>query len=173
MINFNELNLETSISSSPIQVNGHIVEVNNYLPMMQKASLIEYVVDHALDENTGRFSPVRTDLFFNLAIAHFYGGIVFDDDVLALDAYDALETSGALQKIIQAIPSEEYKTILGFVNETVADIAEYNSSFAGIIKTASNDTNGLNEQIQTILEKVKNREGLETLDEIKNVVGND
>lgn len=173
-MNYKELNLSTSIKEVPVKIDDAIeLSVRTYLPIAEKISLITYVVDHALDESTGRFSPVRVGLFFDLAIAHFYGGIDFEDDVIALDAYDAMEVNGILTQIVSAIPQEEYDNIMSLVLETVKDIADYNSSFAGILQIASQDSVDLTQQIETALGQVKNREGLEILSEIKNVVGTD
>ena len=173
-MNYKELNLSTSIKEILVKINDAIeLRVRTYLPIAEKISLITYVVDHALDENTGRFSPVRVGLFFDLAIAHFYGGIDFEDDVMALDAYDAMETNGILTQIVSAIPQDEYDNIMNLVIETTKDIADYNSSFAGVLQIASQDSTNLTQQIEEALGQVKNREGLEILSEIKNVVGTD
>lgn len=174
MTNFKDLNLETKVEEKTIKVCGDKeLAVRNYLPMTEKIALISYVVDHALDESTGRFSPVRVGLFFDLAVAHFYGGINFPDEVKALDAYDALETNFVLNAIISAIPQDEYVSMRELVIETTNDIADYNSSFAGVMQIASQDADGLGNQIEELLGKVKNREGMELLSEIKNVVGTD
>lgn len=173
MIDYNDLGIETKVEEKTIKVCGKELTVRNYLPMAEKIALISYVVDHALDESTGRFSPVRVGLFFDLAVAHFYGGINFPDDVKALDAYDALETNSVLDAIISAIPQDEYVSMRELVIETTNDIADYNSSFAGVMQIASQDADGLGNQIEELLGKVKNREGMELLSEIKNVVGTD
>jgi len=174
MPNFKDLKLETKVPIAKLKINDAIeLDVRTYLPMQDKIALVTYVVDHAIDENTGRFSPLRIGLFFDLAVAFYYGGISFEDDVNALDAYDALETNGVLDSIVNAIPSEEYDAIKSLVEETAKDIADYNSSFAGILRIASSEAGGLGEKTEELLTKVKNREGLEILDEIKNVVGKD
>lgn len=173
MINFKDLNLATEIKTTTIKIDDTTnLEVRDYLPMNEKIELISNVVDYALDENTGRFSPVRTALYFDLALVHHYAGINFDgEDMIA--AYDVLETTGLLDKIVSAIPQDEYNFMKDLVDETTHDIADYNSSFAGVMQIASSDANGLSAQIEDILGKVKNREGLELLGEIKNVAGKD
>ena len=174
MIDFNDLGIETKINEQTVKVCGDKeLVVRSYLPTGEKIALITYVVDHALDESTGRFSPIRVGLFFDLAVAHFYGGISFADDVKALEAYDALETNGVLAEIVSAIPQDEYVSMRELVIETTNDIADYNSSFAGVMQIASQDADGLGNQIEEILGKVKNREGMELLGEIKNMVGTD
>ncbi len=175
-MNFKDLNLpEGKKSPVTVKVNDAIsLEVRMYLPIAEKIALLNYVVDHALDENSGRFSPVRVELFYALAVAHWYADIVFEDDVLALDAYDRLECSGVLNRIIGAIPESEYKFMSDLVDTTTKDIADYNSSFAGILQLANSEAGGLSNQIDEILKKVNSREGLEFLSEMKNnVAGTD
>lgn len=172
MTNFKDLNLETKVGTTKITLNDATdLEVRAYLPVNEKIALIEYVVNHALDESTGRFSPIREGIFFDLALVHFYAGINFEDDVIAAEAYDALDTNGVFDKIIAAIPESEYESIVDLVSETTKDIADYNSSFAGVMQIASSDADGLNNQITEILGQIRNKEGLELLDEIKNVAG--
>lgn len=152
-----------------------ILPVRQYLPIKEKVAFIQSVVNGALDENTGCFSPIRVEVFFSLAICRWYAGIVFDsDDLKDIEkVYDTLETNGVINKIIQAMNDEEYDFMKSLVQETIDDIARYNSSAAGIIRMMSVDAGGLGDQVNDILEKIKNKEGIETLDVIKNVVGKD
>lgn len=174
MINFKDLNLETKIETVSVKVNNATdLQVRTYLPIIEKAALLEYVVNHAIDQETGRFSPIRVELFYSLAVAHWYADIIFEDDVKALEAYDALETNGIFDAIAGAIPEDEVQFLTDMVDSTVKDIADFNSSLAGIIQTASRDAEGLNGTITDILEKIENKQGIENLSEIKNVVGTD
>lgn len=174
MTNFKDLNLQTKTETTLVKLNDTIeVPVRKYLPTIEKAALLEYVVNRAIDQETGRFSPVRVDLFFSLAVAHWYADILFDDDVQALDAYDALQTNGVFDAIIGAIPQDEFEFISEIVNATVKDVADYNSSFAGVVQMASKNADGLDGQLSEIMKKIKDKDGLETLAEIKNMVGTD
>ena len=171
-MNFKDLDLKVQEVKQTIKFGqGKELTVRTYLPLAEKTSLIEYVVDMSLDQNTGRFSPVRVETFFSLAVAHYYAGIDFEDDVNAAVAYDALETSGLLDIIMSAIDEEELEFMKELVQDTVKDIADYNSSFAGIVRIASTDAKGLDDTVDTLLSKVRDKEGLELLSEIKNVVG--
>ena len=73
--------------------------------------------------------------------------------------------------ILGAIPEEEYNYLEELLENTVEDIADYNSSFAGIVRSMSNKTDDLGTEITTILDAIKNREGIELLSEIKNITG--
>ena len=52
--------------------------------------------------------------------------------------------------------------------ETVADVARYNSSAAGIVQSMVDSSGSLDKQLSDIIQKVQSKEGLELLDMIKN-----
>ena len=85
--------------------------------------------------------------------------------------YDTLVTNDVILNILGAIPEEEYNYLEELLENTVEDIADYNSSFAGIVRSMSNKTDDLGTEITTILDAIKNREGIELLSEIKNITG--
>ena len=48
---------------------------------------------------------------------------------------------------------------------------KYNQSFVGMIQTISNKNEGMDATITDILDKIKNKEGIETLDVIRDIMG--
>lgn len=173
---FEEIGLESKVEEIPVKISEDIeLHVPAYLSIADKTDFIQFVVDSALDDNTGCFSPIRTRVYCGLAICKWYGGIEFSLDELAhADAtYDLLDTNGVITKILEVIPDKEWKTITKLVRDTIKDIARYNSSAAGIIKMASLETSGLNVQVKKMLDEIKEGKGLENLSAIKNVVGTD
>lgn len=148
------------------------IRVLQYLPIQEKADLVSYVVNAAIDENTGCFSPVRVNVYYGIAIMDKYCGISFENaDVI--EAYNIVDSTGILDRIMNAIPEEERIFMESLLNDTIEDISRYNSSFAGVMHSMSGEATSLDESLQSILEKIKNKEGLEVLSEIKNVVGTD
>lgn len=175
-IAFNTLGIQPNIKVEKINFNDTImIEVCNYLPISEKTKLLQFVVDGALDETTGTFSPLRVEVYFAIAVCRWYAGITFtEEDLVNVAAvYDALDTNGVINAIMAAIPEEEMMFIRALVEETIEDIARYNSSAAGIIQNMSSDASGLDTQLNQILDKIKNSEGLEQLAVIKDVVGKD
>ena len=124
---------------------------------------------------TGCFSPVRVEVYFSIAVCKWYAGITFTDKQMTevSKTYDLLEENGVIDKIISVIPENEINFMNELVNDTIDDIARYNSSAAGIIQAMSANADGLDNQITEILDKVKNGENMETLSVIKDVVGKD
>lgn len=170
-----ELTKEPRYQEVPIDLPSgtHIIRVLQYLPTEGKTNLIQYVVDKSIDSMTGCFSPLRVNVYFAIGLIRSYCGIHFDEDMRVDEAYDMLESLGIVDKIIESIPIEEREYIETLINDTIKDIARYNNSFAGIMAVMSLDSQELDTSIKDILENVKNKEGLEVLAEIKNVVGTD
>lgn len=149
------------------------IRVLQYLPVDGKSSLIQYVVSIAFDEMTGCFSPIRVDIAYSIGLMRAYCGIHFEEDANIVEAYDFLEKNGILDKVVAAIPEDERVYMEKLVNETIEDIVKYNHSFAGMVQMMKSDAEGLDASIKKILEQVRNKEGLEVLDQIRNVVGTD
>ena len=176
-ITFDSLDLsmgDTSVNKIKINESTEL-EVKSYLPIDEKVNLIKFIVDGALDDSTGCFSPLRVEVYFAIAICRWYANIDFSFDNLVniSKVYDILETNSIIDNIIDVIPSDEMNFLNELVRDTINDIARYNSSAAGIIKAMTVDADSLDGQINNILEKIKNGEGLEALSVIKDAVGTD
>ena len=152
---------------------GVELTVRQYLPIDEKAGLLQFIVANAIDNMTGCFSPLRLEVYFAISVCRWYAGITFDDVSLEETGivYDKLEQSGIIDLVMAAIPDEELEFLQDLVNDTAADIARYNNSFAGMIKYASDNSKGLNSQITDVLEKIKNSEGMEQLEVFRGALG--
>lgn len=169
--------LKMKVTKQPVEVpipdTGLKLTVITYLPQDQKADFITFVIQHSIDMNTGCFSPIRLDTFFSIALAKWYGQITFTDKQLqdAPKTYDVLQSNGIFNIIAATVPDDEYKFIEELVKETAEDVARFNSSAAGLITAINSQATDLNTQMTEIMEKVKNKEGLEELAAIRNIVG--
>lgn len=177
---FSEMGLETFNNTTDVEIrvpDGEATRainltVREYLPIDEKAQFVQFVVNNAIDNNTGCFSPIRTEVYFGIAVCRWYAGIEFDEALENVGVvYDKLEQNDIITKIASAIPGEEYNFINQLVMETCEDIARFNNSFVGMMQVASENTSSLNAEITDILEKIKNKEGMEQLAVIKDVVG--
>ena len=88
-----------------------------------------------------------------------------------LKTYDKLESSGFLFKVKQLIPQDEYGYMDDIVYDTIHDYETFANSFVGMISAINADANNLGAQVDDILSKIKNKEGLEELAAIKDIVG--
>lgn len=175
-MNFIDMNLTPEIKSIDCKINDDItLNVKQFLPTEDKVKFIEFVVNGALDEETGCFSPIRTEVYYEIALCRFYAGIEFSEEDLEhiTTVCDILETNHVIDSIERCIYLDEINYMRDLVDKTVEDIARYNSSAAGIIRSMSTDASGLGDQITEILGQIKNAEGIEQLSVIKDVVGTD
>lgn len=172
---FEALNLEMGdIETTTIKINDATeLKVRSYLPIAEKGNLVTFVINGALDNMTGCFSPLRLEVYFAVAIVKWYAGVSFENQELMDigNIYDILEANYVVSKVMGAIPEGELEFIESLVKDTAEDIARYNNSFAGMMSAMSGDASSLDEQLSEILEKIKNKEGMELLSVIKDVGG--
>lgn len=175
-ITFNKLGCKVNTGVKEWEYKpGVTIPVLQYLPVEDKANLIQFVISQAIDTKSGCFSPVRKDVFFNIALARWYAGIQFSEKQMqdVQKTYDALESNRFFEALKEQIPFYEYDKISDYLIDTMEDVERYNQSFVGMMDAMSGDAQGLDSQISSILSKIKNSEGLEQLSVIKDVVGTD
>lgn len=168
-ISFNSLNLDFETGYIEVKVDeSTTLKIRSYLPVEEKGQLVTFVINSALDPNTGCFSPLRTEVYFSLGLAKFYADIDFEENLIGDvgNIYDKLESSGINTMIVSAIPKDEYDFICGLVEDTIADLARFNNSFMGMLSNMSGESTDLTGQIQEIVEQLKEAKGLEVLTEL-------
>lgn len=172
-ITFTKLGLKVSDEIKTLNYEGSQIEVKQYLPQNEKIDFITFVLENSIDEKTNTFSPIRITTYFNIAIIKWYTNITFTDKQLedVLKTYDKLESSGFLFKVKQLIPQDEYSYMDDIVYDTIHDYETFANSFVGMISTINSDAKNLGNQVDEILSKIRNKEGLEELAAIKDIVG--
>lgn len=172
---FEALKLEMGdIKTTTVKINETTeLEVRNYLPIAEKGDLVTFVINGALDNMTGCFSPLRLEVYFGIAIVKWYAGVTFENqEVMDIGSiYDTLEANNVILSVMGAIPEEELEFVESLVKDTAEDIARYNTSFAGMLSAMSGNADSLDAQLTELLEKIKNKEGMELLSVIKDVGG--
>lgn len=148
--------------------------VRTFLPISAKSDFITFVINNALDQQTGTCSPVRLEIYFTLAAAKWYADIDIEwstpEEVTAI--YDAFVLSGFAEQLEEVV-GDDYQMMIDLTNDTVEDLTRYSMSLAGMLSTIGQNTSEIDGQLSEIMAKVKDKEGLEVLDEIRNVVGKD
>lgn len=170
-MNYNDLGLDIEYKQVEVEIaGGKKLNVLTYLPMKDKTEMLQFIVNNVIDPKTGCASPIRMEIYFSIAICHWYGGIDFSNEDMAKisDVYDALEVNKVIQTIIDYVPYDEINFMRDLAEETVADVARYNSSAAGIVQSMADSSGSLDKQLSDIIQKVQSKEGLELLDMIKN-----
>ena len=155
-----------------IEHNEQSIEVKQYLPINDKLALISNVINKAADENNFA-NPIKLDVFKVVEVIYAYTNINFtekqkEDEV---KLYDLFISSGLWEKIMKAIPEDEYTNICRGIYACAEAVYEYRNSVLGILESISADYSNLNLEAEEIREKVGNPEVLGLLKEVLTKLG--
>ncbi len=168
--------LKMKMKNPPVQVQipdtDITLDILTYLPQAEKANFITFVIQNSMDDR-GCFSPIRLETFFSIAMAKWYGQISFTEKQIqdAAKTYDILQSNDVFNLIVDNIPEDEYRFMEEAVNDTSKDVARYNNSAAGLLAAMNTDAMSLDGELSAILEKIKNKDGLEELAAIRDMMG--
>ena len=144
-VSLTKLGLKVNQDITTIDFNEQIIEVKQYLPVIEKLELISNVINLAHDENNFA-NPVKVSVFTTLEIMYAYTNINFTDkqkeDPTKL--YDMLISSGLVAAVVNAIPEAEYHEVLCGVSDSIDAIYTYRNSIMGILDNISTDYSNLN-----------------------------
>lgn len=174
-MNIRDLKLrEPEVETRTIKLDSGVdLDVRTYLPIDAKADLITWIITMATDDKTGCISPVRFEVCFAIGVVQRYAGIEIDEGASLTEVYDLLESNDVINMVMGAIPEEEFKFLQQLAEDTAKDVERYNNSFAGMIGMLTSDASNIDSQLTTILQKIRDKEGLEQLSVIRDVVGTD
>lgn len=169
---FSKLGLKKKEDTKIVIINGQEITVKQYLPVNDKLGLISRVLNQAADDNN--FSnPVKLDVFTNLEIVFSYTNISFTEkqkeDLVKL--YDLMEANGVFDKVIAAIPSVEYQTILDGVQESSDAVYAYRNSVLGILESVSQDYANLDLDANKIQKELADPKNMELLKDVLTKLG--
>lgn len=169
---FSKLGLKKKEDTRIVIINGQEITVKQYLPVNDKLGLISRVLNQAADDNN--FSnPVKLDVFTNLEIVFSYTNISFTEkqkeDLVKL--YDLMEANGVFDKVIAAIPSVEYQTILDGVQESSDAVYAYRNSVLGILESVSQDYANLDLDANKIQKELADPKNMELLKDVLTKLG--
>lgn len=152
MISYASMKLKVDMSTKTINLeNGVSIEVLKYLPIKEKYNLIEKTLQKSFENNI--YNPVKLDMYFALNLVYLYSNINFTDKQKEDEEklYDALQSNGILDKIIDAIDDEEYNYLYTLLVETENKRNTYEKSLIGLLDTFSNKVNTDSDILQDIL----------------------
>jgi len=131
--------LKLKIEDSVKKIEGTEIEVLQYLPIEDKYDLIRITLQKSRFE--GLNSPIILDMYFHLFIVYMYTNISFTDKQKENEykIYDSLKSNGLLDKILEAIPENEYNDLITFLSEELELKERYDLSISGLISKVIND----------------------------------
>ena len=156
---FSKLKCKLNETEVMIQFGDETVTVKQYLPIQEKLRIIGNVVELAHEEQYHFPNPVKAKVFCELETVFRYTNITFTDkqkeDMGKL--YDLLKSSGLIDLVLNAIPSEEYANLVQGVNDTIEALYRYENSAMGIldgIKSTYDENSFSVEQMQNALQSI-------------------
>lgn len=172
-VSFNKLALTKNTEKRIITINDIDVEVIQYLPVDEKLELISYVVNMAHDENFNFSNPVKVEVFAVLGILKYYTNISFTEKQLNEPAkiYDLLNGNNIVNRIIMAIPLNEYNELKNGIEETIKSIYQYQNSVLGILDTIGQDYSNLDLNAEDIQKKLSDPNDLKFLKDVLTKLG--
>ena len=166
-----KLGLKPNAEIKTIDWNGQNVEIRQYLPIEAKLDLISDIANKSLDDNP-YYNPARIKIFTRLEIILAYANINTTDkqreDIFKL--YDMF--AGELgDKILEAIPAEEYNFISQTTWQIIEGIYRYKNSAMGIMENIANDYSALDFDATEIQQKIGDPNNLQLLKQVLSKLG--
>ena len=148
------------------------IEVKQYLPIQEKLVVISNIINNSLDDNDF-YNPVRLEIFTTLEILYAYTNLNFTpkmkEDPFKL--YDVVLSSGLYDKVLEAMPTDEFDRIDVSAHATIRNIYNYKNSAAGILNMISKDYSNLNLDLTALNDKITDPNALAVLKEIAPMLG--
>lgn len=172
-ISFSKLGLKKNEGVKTVKINDLDIEVKQYLPVNDKLILISNVINAAAAQGESFRNPVKIDVFGSLEIVYNYTNLIFTDKQKEDPGklYDLLEQNGILNKIIEAIPEEEYNFLIDGIDTTVDSFYEHQSSALGILEAVNTEYSNLDLDASAIQSKLNDEGNLELLREVLTKMG--
>lgn len=171
-ITFSKLGLKPTQEITVIDIGGSPIEIKNYLSLENKINTIASIIEKSYDDKN-YVNWIKVEVLTHLELVYAYTNITFTDkqkeDVYK--TYDCLRGSGALQLILDAIPTEEKEFVLDKVYTMIEEIYTQKNSALGIFESIVADYSNLDLDATKIQEKLQNKENMEFLGEVMNKLG--
>ena len=174
-MDYKDLNIVVEPVKGEFTFHGETISVRSWLPTATKIEFIQFVIGHAMNPDHGTFSPAVVDCFETIAYIKYFTDIEFSDEDLSNPSQlaDEIIHSGLLQEIkgiVEFQDSHEWNEISLLLLDTISAVERFNASFAGTMTAMSGNATELGDQLDAIMDKLKNKKGLEEIAAIKEFI---
>lgn len=169
---FAKMGLKAQNDIKTITIGEQEIEVKQYLPIQKKLDLISNVANFSADANNFA-NPVKIDVFFSLEVMYHYTNITFTDKQKEdfIKTFDLLKENGVLDKVRDAIPSEEYYSLYDDTLNCISEIYKYRNSVLGIMDTIRTDYNEVGSDLDEFLKQMGDEKNMEFLKTVVTKLG--
>ena len=164
---FSKLGLKNNNQVVNINYNEQIIEVKQYISVNDKLKLISDIINNTVDEHNF-CNPVKVKVYLLIGIIENYTNISFTEkqkeDIVKL--YDLIQSNGLFDKILEAIPAEEFNDLVNSTWDSIDAIYTYNNSAMGVLDNIGKDYKDMEFDAEAIQAKLANGENVEFLKDV-------
>ena len=164
---FSKLGLKNNNQVVNINYNEQIIEVKQYISVNDKLKLISDIINSTIDEHNF-CNPVKVKVYLLIGIIENYTNISFTEkqkeDIVKL--YDLIQSNGLFDKILEAIPAEEFNDLVNSTWDSIDAIYTYNNSAMGVLDNIGRDYKDMEFDAEAIQAKLANGENVEFLKDV-------
>lgn len=138
-VTYASLKLKLKEDIKEFDFNGTIIQVKQYLPIIDKNDLIDITLQKAKENRI--YNPLKVNMYFHLHLIYAYTNLTFTDKQREDEEklYDILNTNGLIDKVVTAIPELEYKDLIAKTDERIENELKYNNTAAAVLSKLIND----------------------------------
>lgn len=138
-VSYANMKLKMNESVKEVQIGETKIEVKQYLPVEEKYSFLNIVLQNSLENDI--YHPVKVDMYFHLYLVYLYTNINFTDKQKEDESklFDVLLTNGIIEGVITTIPEAEYNMLVNLLNQMIEKNEKYKTTFAGVVGKFIND----------------------------------
>ena len=117
-----------------VKLNSLEVKVLRYLPISDKIDIIQIALQKS--EEDGIYNELLLDMYFHLHIIFCYTDLEFSEEDLSdlMALYDRLESHDFISEIISAMDSDEYKSLVDYLDIMKKERLEYKNTAAAVLR---------------------------------------
>lgn len=168
-VSFSKLGLSKNNTIKNFEYNGQNIEVKQYLPINDKATLVAQVLSCVLNNDENRFAnPLQIEVFTVLTIIEKYTNITFTDKQKEDPAklYDLIIGSNLWNTIMDNINIEDYTALLNYCDDAIDAYYKYHNSVFGILDSINKDYSDMNLDATEIQKKLADPENMALLRDV-------
>lgn len=157
-----------------IEYEGDTITIKGYVPIEEKLNAIESILSLSLNPNLGLYMPGHVYIFRRIFMIKLYTDIIISDEEIdnAMSTFDSLINEPWYKQVIDILNANEDVFAFDIIlDETIEKLEKYQTSAYGILDSLKKDYNDMNFDIDSIQQKLENKEGIELVDEIVKKLG--
>jgi hypothetical protein len=173
-VSFSKLGLSKNTEIKNFEYNGQNIEVKQYLPINDKATIVATILNYTLNNGENRFpNPLQVEVFTILQIIEKYTNITFTEKQKEDPAklYDLITSSGLWELIESSLDTKDYGLLLKYIKESIESYYNYHNSIFGILDSINSDYNNMNLDATEIQKKLSDPENMALLRDVLTKLG--